>query len=70
MFSLLLSCLLDVDPLVVPLELGHKFDKACVDAEVERLVFGGVSGSDRGGNDRLCIHARYQFKRDQQNMSV
>lgn len=49
------TCLLDVDPLVVPLELGHKPDHARVDAKVERLVASGVSGSDRGGYDRLFL---------------
>ena len=64
MFSLLLSCLLDVDPLVVPLELGHNLDKARVDAEVEGLVAPGVSGSDHGGYDRLCVNEIYQYKKE------
>ena len=63
----LLPCLFDVDPLVVPLELGHESDQARVDAEVERLVGSGVSGRDRGGYDRLFIGTTHPYKRKRES---
>lgn len=51
------SCLIDANPLSVPLVPQGQPDQARVDADVERLIARSISGGDRRGHHRLAKQA-------------
>ena len=52
------TCLIDADPLGVPLVSECQLDQVCVDADIEGLVAGRNPGGDRRRYDGLAKQER------------